>query len=215
MDKIDARNQLVLADLDLARQQAANYKGHGLEDDELLSAAIVGLIEAAGRFDPDLGYKFVSYAVWWVRNEIQAALASLGPVRLPHSLIAQATRARQRQEALEQERLGPVSLEDESGMTPRKFADLFPTIAAHLELDAPTPDDQPLDLEAETQNLKLQHLVQSMLGLLFDRERQVLELRFGFHDGDVRTLEEVAQLLGLSCERIWQIERGAFRRLRR
>lgn len=208
---------------------ARRYLGCGLPFDELLAAGNLGLVEAALRFDPERGVRFVTYADWWIRKTILKAIQEQsGPVRLPryrrerlrllHALRAELRAAYGREPSddevaaaggmsrreirrLDDLTRSTVSLEEPSGEGGRSVSDTLAT--RDVESDPESFIDEDYHLH-----------VRRLLGDLEPRERLVLMLRFGFLGSDPMTLRELGRHLGLSRERVRQIELRALRRLR-
>jgi len=230
-----ALRRLVEGNLRFVVSYAKRYRGLGVPFLDLIHEGNLGLMEAARRFDSDRNVKFITYAVWWVRQAITHALA--GQTRaftLPQKLSAVAARfGREVSELTEELQRAPTSREiaDDLDISPgeaealMRIGDRDVSLSSHVggEEDADSPElidmlQQASVPPAEEQMIhrQLHAEVQGALDELEDKEREVIELRFGLdRDGDPRTLQEVGDALGLSRERIRQIESRAKEKLRR
>lgn len=227
----DARalEELVCANLRFVVSVAKRYQHQGVPLSDLINEGNLGLIRAAERFDETKGVKFISYAVWWVRQSISQALAEYGhAVRVPVGRVGIMRRVGRQADALRQE-LGREPTQDEivsqSGVSEEEVALTMPIARAAVSLDAPIGDDARLidylpDLEtdapdgdATAENLAAS--VESALGQLRGREATVLRLYFGFGGDEPRTLERIGEELGVTRERVRQIKERALSRLRK
>ncbi|MFQ5895607.1 MAG: RNA polymerase sigma factor RpoD/SigA [Nitrospinota bacterium] len=225
----EALNRLVRSNLKYVVSVANRYKGCGLALQDLINEGNIGLIQAAKRFDPDRGVKFITYAVWWIRQAVMHALAQqAGTVRLPIKQANIIHKIGEKRQALRQ-RLGrePTAeeLAGELGISPEDVDDVLRVYRHHLSLDAPIAEgdntsylemmEQPdvESVEAQLLHHALQGEIEEVLAELPEREQKVLRMRFGF-EGEPMTLEEIGKRIGLSRERIRQIEKRAKRRLR-
>ena len=217
-------NELVKRNLKYVVSVANRYKGCGLSLSDLINEGNIGLIEAAKRFDPQKGVKFITYAVWWIRQSILHALAEqAGSVRLPIKqaglLYKISAKYRELFLSLKREptsedvaKVLNISLEDvESVMRVYRF---------HLSLDTPLKENEDtsyLDMLASSTEhpmdedillLSLKKEIEGLLSELSPREKRILKMRFGF-GGEPMTLEEIGKKIGLSRERVRQIEKRA------
>lgn len=195
----DALRRLVEGNLRFVVSYAKRYRGLGVPFLDLIHEGNLGLMEAARRFDPDRNVKFITYAVWWIRQAITHALSLQSrPISMPQKVPAGMAAAGGR---------GDVSLNDRlSGGTDE---DEGPELGEMLEAT-----DAPVDEELMRQGMA--ERVRSVLGELDAKEREVMALRFGLdRDGEMRTLQEIGRTLDLSRERIRQIEARAKEKLRR
>jgi RNA polymerase primary sigma factor len=223
-----ALKRLVEANLRFVVQQARKYQGHGLSLSDLVNEGNLGLLEAARRYLPDHGVKFITYAVWWIRQAIMQALAtSRSGVRLPlrkARLVAKAKEAwtdlAQAQQAEPSERDVARALR----VAPEDLEDVLRVQAAGASLDDELQNEERLLLrlyqqaaapaaDEELIHQSLREDVKRLVAGLKDRERKVIELRYGLGAEDPMTLEEVGKRLRLSRERIRQIEERAKRQL--
>jgi len=231
----EALRRMVEANLRFVVSYAKRYRGCGLSFLDLINEGNIGLIEAAKRYDPGKNVKFITYAVWWIRQAITHALS--GQTRaftLPQKLSAVAARfGREVSELTEELHRTPTPREiaDDLDISPGeaealiRIGDRDVSLSSHIGGDDDTDGPELGDMlqqasvpPAEEQMIhrQLHADVQDALDELDDKEREVIELRFGLdRDGDPRTLQEVGDTLGLSRERIRQIESRAKEKLRR
>lgn len=224
-----ALNELVKRNLRYVVSVSNMYRGCGLSLGDLISEGNIGLIQAAKRFDPDKGVKFITYAVWWIRQAIMHALAEQsGTVRLPIKQAGVLFKIGEEfKKFFQSQGREPTSdeLSDILGVTVEDIETIMRVYRTYLSLDTPLKDDDEtsyLDL-VESQNMptveenilkaSLSEEIEGILEELSDREKNVLRLRFGF-EGPPQTLEEIGKVMGLSRERIRQIENKAKSKLR-
>ena len=225
----DAFNQVVQANLRFVVGIASEYHNSGMSFEELLAEGNMGLIRAVEKFDPDLGYKFTTYAVWWIRQSIHKALwKQKHLVRLPTNRLDDMDRIRRSAERLSQ-RLGrQTSMEDmasELQMTPRRVRAALDTQKVPVSLDAslgedrddrsfheyiPATDTLP---DEDLMRLQTSEKVQEAIRSLKPRDAEVIALTFGL-EGDSMTLSEVGARMGISRERVRQIRNRALQQLR-
>jgi RNA polymerase primary sigma factor len=227
----EALDKLVRSNLRFVVSVAKKYQNQGVALGDLINEGNLGLIRAAHKFDETKGIKFISYAVWWIRQAILQALAEQSRiVRVPLNRAGALHRIGKRSSTLLQE-LGrePTveELADELDLSEEEVQRTLAISQTHLSLDAPlTPgeDNRLLDYlpdqfsagpDDETYERALASTVEEALGTLKEREAKVLRLYFGLDDGkDPMTLEEIGALLGITRERVRQIKEKALVRLR-
>ncbi len=226
-----ALNELVEANLRFVVSYAKRYRGLGLSFLDLINEGNLGLMEAAKRFDPDRGVKFISYAVSWIRQAIFHSLSEHTRVfRLPQKLSGQVARIRAARSTLagELERAPTIEeVAEKADLTVSVVEDLMMASGEDLSLSTLIGEDGNLELgdtlEQETiPEVELELIrdsfaqqIRSILGELEPKEQLVLKLRFGLDGDEPRTLQEIGESLGLSRERIRQIESKAKEKIRR
>ena len=226
----EAREKLVRTNLRLVVSVAKRFAGRGVSLLDLIQEGNLGLLKAVDRFDPERGYRFSTYATWWIRQAVARGLASQGrAVRLPvhagealHKALSEAARLRQclGREATADEigtglgisaaqvtrimnaAIDPVSLDSPVGEV--EGSNLGDVVADHLRA---RPDDEALKRLSRLE-------VEDLLSTLSTRERDVVRLRYGFADDRPHSLEEVARALSVTRERVRQIEKASLTKLR-
>ena len=225
----EAMEALVKRNLRFVISVAKKYQNRGLALTDLIGEGNVGLMTAARKFDPDQGVKFISYAVWWIRQAILAALARHGrTVRVPLNRTADLSRIIRASEALRQElrrEPAPEEIAHATGLALDIVQALAALNTAGVRLDAPldADGDRSLidrfvaggqDTEAEAMDQFLTEEIDHALGTLPPRDAKVLRLYFGLDGGREHTLEEIGGMLGVTRERVRQLRDRALRRLR-
>ena len=224
----EARERLVRFNLRLALSIARRYAGRGLPLEDLMQEGTLGLLRAAERYDPDLGYRFSTYATWWIRQAVRRALVEQGrSVRLPEHLVGLLGRLQRAALAIEQAHGRPATaaeLAEACETTVDKVEAALKASLMPASLDAPVTEDGATLAEVVAdegptagevaEGRALRTAVREALNELTDRERTVVELRHGLDGKPPRTLAEVGKELGISRERARQLEAQALRKLR-
>jgi len=226
----EAMQELVKRNLRFVISVAKKYQNRGLALTDLIGEGNVGLLTAARKFDPDQGVKFISYAVWWIRQSILASLARQGrTVRVPLNRTADLSRIVRSAETLRQElrrEPTPEEIAHATGLSLDVVQSLAALNTAEVRLDAPLDpegdrslidrfiaDDQG-DAEERAMDRFLSEEIESALRTLPPRDAKVLRLYFGLDGGREHTLEEIGGMLGVTRERVRQLRDRALKRLR-
>jgi RNA polymerase nonessential primary-like sigma factor len=238
-----ARQQLIEHNLRLVVSIAKNYLGRGMSMSDLIEEGNLGLMHATGKFEPERGFRFSTYASWWIRQSIERAIVHQARlVRLPVHVVRELNHVLRARRALESARGldpttddRPVSIDQVAAAMNRprnEVADLLRLAEAPASLDAPrdparegdsggeslldsVADEVAIDPLGHALHREVESLLDSELAALNHREREVLTGRYGLHDHESETLEALAQRMGLTRERIRQIQHEALLKLKR
>ena len=227
----DARDQLVRSNLSFVAKVASEYRNLGIPFEDLLNEGNLGLIEAAQRFDPEKNNKFISYAIWWIRKSILKALCEKAHVvRLPYSQIKKFKEIRKAEQELERQ-LGRTPTRQEISAHLLKCVSKIDRVLqcgvheTSLDIrvgeDRETPladvlaDERVSSPEDRMLEQETSHDLGEIYGQLNEQQRVVIAYRFGVHGGQRLTLQETGERIGVSRERVRQIENQAKDRMRK
>ena len=225
-----ARDHLITANTRLVVSIAKRYQGQGVPFQDMIQEGNLGLMKAVDRFDPDRGFKFSTYATWWIRQAVSRAVANQGrTIRLPVHMsdaVKKLYRAIRQLEQAYGRAPSLLEIAEETGLRPRRVRWIMEVAQHPLSLQKPIGEDKdselvsliedeqaPVPSEAAEQAV-LRDTLEELLSTLNPREARILRMRFGLDNGQEHTLEEIGDRFGVTRERIRQIEQRALQRLR-
>lgn len=233
----EARQRMIEHNLRLVVSIAKGYLGRGVPMSDLIEEGNLGLMHAIDKFEPERGFRFSTYATWWIRQSVERAVMNQGRViRLPVHVVRELQQVLRARRTLENDsafsalRPDGVRVDDVAALLGRdtqSVADLLALAETPKSLDASIdrsedsgsigdslPDEGAVDPSSTTQTHEVERLLEIWIGTLTAREREVLDARFGLHDRDPETLDTLSERLNLTRERIRQIQMEALRKLR-
>lgn len=226
-----AREEMIRSNLRLVISIAKRYSNLGIPLSDLIEEGNIGLMRAVGKFDPNRGFRFSTYAAWWIKQSISRAIIDQGKmIRIPVYMNEEIFKCKKVIEGLSHKlKRKPTSAEVARKMriSKDKVLELGTLVAKMLSLDAPIGEDgqgQMKDIiedenligaDEELESFFNKERAANLLNMMDKREREILDMRFGITDGNARTLAQIAQKMGVSRERIRQVEAAALKKLQR
>lgn len=221
---------LVKANLRFVVSVARNYQNQGMSLNDLINEGNIGLVRAAQKFDETKNFRFISYAVWWIRQAILQSLAEQSRImRLPLNKAGAIHKISRKQTELEQRynRIPDAAeIAQELGITESTVSETIAIASSHVSLDAPIKDTDSSTLaeiiqvdteenpEQEFQSISLNKEIKKMLGFLTEREKEIIKLYYGIENETAYTLDEIGRKFNITRERVRQIKSKAISRLK-
>ena len=226
-----ARQRMIESNLRLVVSVARHYQNRGVPLDDLIEEGNLGLIHAQEKFDPERGFRFSTYATWWIRQNIERAIMNQSrTIRLPVHVVKELNQVLRTQRQLEASGHGDTTVEEVARQLSRPVEDVRAILALNehtASLDAPLDIDPSLSIgesladegaetpDTQIHGLEVESLVREWIGQLNEKQRMVIRHRYGIDECEVQTLEELADALELTRERVRQIQLEALGQLRR
>jgi len=228
---IDALDKLVQANLRFVVSVAKQYQNQGLSLNDLINEGNLGLIRAAQKFDETRGFKFISYAVWWIRQAMsQAIIEQSKIIRIPTGKMQHFSKINKAFQMLEQEYMRDPSIEDvmmKTGLSEEDINEYLKNLVTTVSTDAGMSEDGEMTIgdtlyddshmapEDDMMRSSVEATLHNMLATLDEREKEIITLYFGLDGNETHTLEEIGDKLGLTRERVRQIKERCLERLKK